>query len=222
MNAHTVHAPMNQRVFALLALAAAVATVAIGLIGLFQHVFAITLSLVAAVLVVEGIILFVTSAGRKRWLGLAVALAGLVAWIWNLIDGEAIPYVIAMILTDVLATVLALLALHPRPYRPEATDTPSPTKPFIVMNRKSGGGKVERFNLDGKAKEMGAQVAYLNPDTDLVGALEQAVDEGGRPARRRGWGGNAGARRAGRGSARPAAPLHPGRHEEPLRPRLGA
>jgi diacylglycerol kinase family enzyme len=177
-DAPAARAPVSQRIFALLALAAAALTVAIGLIGVFEHPFAITLSLVAAVLIVEGAILFVTSAGRRRWVGLALVVVGVVAWIWILIDGEASPYVIAMILTDALTTWLALLALHPRPYHPEATNAPSPSKPLIVMNRKSGGGKVERFNLDGKAREMGAEVVYLDPDMDLVGTLEQAVSEG--------------------------------------------
>lgn len=178
MNAQAAGSRTNQRIFALLGLAAAAATAAIGLLGILEHPLTITLSLVAAVLVVEGVILFVTSASRNRWAGLALVLVGVVAWIWILIDGGAIPYVVAMILTDALATVLTLLALRPRPYRPPATNTPPPSKPFIVMNRRSGGGKVERFDLDGKAREMGAQVVYLDPDTDVVGTLEQAVSEG--------------------------------------------
>lgn len=47
-----------------------------------------------------------------------------------------------------------------------------------MMNRRSGGGKVQRFGLDAKARRLGAQVAYLDEGPDVVQTLRQAVREG--------------------------------------------
>jgi diacylglycerol kinase family enzyme len=51
-------------------------------------------------------------------------------------------------------------------------EVPAPKKPFLVMNPRSGGGKVTRFGLKEKAEAMGAEVALLDgPDIIDVAAL---------------------------------------------------
>ena len=40
----------------------------------------------------------------------------------------------------------------------------APQRPFLIMNTRSGGGKVERFGLREKAERLGAQVVLLDPD----------------------------------------------------------
>lgn len=123
------------------------------MVGAVRYRFLVVLTLAAAVLVSLGIIAFVTSAGAIRWVGAALALFGLVAWAWGLVDGDALAYVIGMIAAALLVTVFALWALRVHPYRPEARTTPPPRKAFILMNLKSGGGKVRTFNLDDGARE---------------------------------------------------------------------
>src|SRR5512132_4540401 len=151
----------RRRLVALGALGSATATVVIGLLSVIQHPLVIALSFVGVIALLEGVIFVVTTSGRTRWVGAAVAIAGVIAWIWIVIDGDVINSVVAMIVTGVLTTVLTLLALRPVPYRPPATQVPAPTRPFILMNPRSGGGKVERFDLDGKASRLGAQVVFL-------------------------------------------------------------
>jgi diacylglycerol kinase family enzyme len=46
------------------------------------------------------------------------------------------------------------------------------------MNPRSGGGKVERFDLDGKARKLGAQVVLLEHEAEPVAVLQQAVNDG--------------------------------------------
>jgi diacylglycerol kinase family enzyme len=46
------------------------------------------------------------------------------------------------------------------------------------MNRWSGGGKVDRFALDEKARQLGATVQILEKDMDVVSVLEDAVSGG--------------------------------------------
>jgi diacylglycerol kinase family enzyme len=51
-------------------------------------------------------------------------------------------------------------------------EVPAPKKPFLVMNPRSGGGKVSRFGLKEKAEAMGAEVALLDgPEVVDVAAL---------------------------------------------------
>jgi diacylglycerol kinase family enzyme len=173
-----VRRPSGRQLIAIGALATATATIVIGLLGLIQHPLVIALSFVAVIAVFEGVIYVVTTPSRTRWVGAAAAIAGVIAWIWILIDGDAINSVVAMIGAGLLTTLLTLWAWRPVPYQPPAQRTSAPTRPFILMNPRSGGGKVERFDLDWKAKELGAKVTVLERGLDAAGALQQAVDDG--------------------------------------------
>jgi diacylglycerol kinase family enzyme len=168
----------GRRVLALAAIVAILATIAIALVGLVLHPLVIALSSVAAALVVEGVILVVTTAGTRRPIGVAVAIVGAIAWVWVLVDGEAFGFVVGIIVGTAISTFLTVWALRPRPYRPPGREPPAPAKPFILMNPRSGGGKVKKFALDTKARDMGAEVAYLEPGTDAEAALRRAVQDG--------------------------------------------
>ncbi|WP_189214849.1 MULTISPECIES: diacylglycerol/lipid kinase family protein [Streptomyces] len=50
---------------------------------------------------------------------------------------------------------------------------PAPARPFLIMNPRSGGGKVERFALQEKAERLGARVHVL--DTERPGGEEDVV-----------------------------------------------
>lgn len=57
---------------------------------------------------------------------------------------------------------------------------PAPARPFLIMNPKSGGGKVERFRLKEKAERLGATVHLLDPDRheDVAVLARDAVRNG--------------------------------------------
>ncbi|MFF4500002.1 diacylglycerol/lipid kinase family protein [Streptomyces sp. NPDC001401] len=57
----------------------------------------------------------------------------------------------------------AALAEDRRPAAPVEHRTPPPERPYLIMNPRSGGGKVGRFGLKEKAEALGAQVALLDP-----------------------------------------------------------
>jgi diacylglycerol kinase family enzyme len=61
-----------------------------------------------------------------------------------------------------------------------AVRTPAPRQPFIVMNPRSGGGKVVQFDLQRKAEELGAEVALLDGPghVDVAAIVRDAVDRG--------------------------------------------
>ncbi|MGW7208546.1 diacylglycerol/lipid kinase family protein [Streptomyces sp. NPDC054837] len=58
--------------------------------------------------------------------------------------------------------------------------TPPPRRPFLIMNPRSGGGKVDRFGLKEKAERLGARVVLLDPDEqqDITALARVAVAEG--------------------------------------------
>ncbi|MCZ4605119.1 diacylglycerol kinase family protein [Streptomyces sp. Lzd4kr] len=58
--------------------------------------------------------------------------------------------------------------------------TPPPKAPFLIMNPRSGGGKVGRFDLVAKARARGAEVVLLDPahPQDVEELARRAVAEG--------------------------------------------
>jgi diacylglycerol kinase family enzyme len=74
----------------------------------------------------------------------------------------------------------AALRRDPTPEKMHEYDTPPPRRPYLIMNPRSGGGKVARFDLKNKAEVLGAGVALLEgPGTVDVGELARtAVADG--------------------------------------------
>jgi diacylglycerol kinase family enzyme len=63
---------------------------------------------------------------------------------------------------------------------PEHPAQPSARHPYLIMNPKSGGGKVEKFDLKRKAEQLGAEVLLIGgPEpVDVPKAAREAVDKG--------------------------------------------
>lgn len=61
-------------------------------------------------------------------------------------------------------------------------EAPAPLRPFLLMNPRSGGGKVERFRLREKAERLGARVHLIDPGRpepeDVVALAREAVAAG--------------------------------------------
>ena len=122
-----------------------------------------------------------------------------------------------------VALVCARAALR-ESVRSKMTEYPAPAwqHPFLVMNPRSGGGKVVKFDLQREAEELGAEVALLEgPDRWTSkrwpgrpwngGPICSASPVGTEPRR---W-----CRHCGR--AQPSVPGDQRRHPEPFRPDLG-
>ena len=141
------------------------------------------------VLVAAGLVLevaagywFLAERGWRRAASLVVLLVVPLAMVVVLAGtGMLVPLVISLGLL-VLAFGAGRDALTPA----DAADgmpehpAPPPRRPFIVMNPRSGGGKVERFDLRARAEALGAEVAMLEgPGTvDVAELARQAVARG--------------------------------------------
>jgi diacylglycerol kinase family enzyme len=107
---------------------------------------------------------FLANRGVRRWLafGLLVLtpVAIVVIYAWKNVLWEAVV-AIALALAAVAAARLSLRAGAENTKMPEHPAS-RPRHAFIVMNPRSGGGKVAKFKLNEKAEALGAQVALLD------------------------------------------------------------
>nr|WP_244376231.1 diacylglycerol kinase family protein [Streptomyces ficellus] len=77
----------------------------------------------------------------------------------------------------VLAVITARSALAPAPTT-SGQAAAAPRRPWVLMNRRSGGGKVDRFHLVEKARAAGCRVHVLEPGQDVTALARRAVSDG--------------------------------------------
>ncbi len=88
--------------------------------------------------------------------------------------------VFAVLWLAALAAGRRALVAPDAPEGPTEHEVPPPRRPYLIMNPRSGGGKVERFHLAERARELGAEVALLDGPgmVDVADLARQAVDAG--------------------------------------------
>ena len=172
----------GQRWLALAAFAAMVAAVVVlvasgGAIGLTL----LLVGLFGTIAVLVGGFWFIAKHGVLRWVGLAVAVLAVVLMVVIFLRANVVAVAVVSVLLLMLGGAAARQALrhNQEPWMP----TRSPTQamhPFIVMNPRSGGGKVVRFDLAAKAKALGAEVVLLDGPgyVDVAALVRDAVDRG--------------------------------------------
>jgi diacylglycerol kinase family enzyme len=174
---------LSQRWLARLAFAAAVAAVVVLLVfGGLKSITALLLGFAGLAVTIAAAWWFVANRGIQRWIASAVLVAAPVFVI--------VVYVVAGLIWEVaLSVVLAAAAVAAgraalggghMPAKPREYAAAPPRQAFVIMNPRSGGGKVGKFGLKDKAAGSGAEVAILEgPGTVDVAALaRQAADRG--------------------------------------------
>lgn len=173
----------GQRWLARLAfIAALAAAVVLVLSGALKSVTALLLGAAGLAIVCAAAWWFLSHRGLLRWLAAAVLVAAPVAVI--------VVYIVAGLLWEVaLSVVLAVAAVAAGraalaggrpPARPREEVAPRQEHPFVIMNPRSGGGKVGKFGLADKASGFGAEVALLEGPgvVDVAAMAQEAVDAG--------------------------------------------
>ena len=165
--------------FAAILLAVAVPLVAAGLAG----TIALVLTGTGAVLVtVAAIYWFLISRGFLRWCALALAVLAPLVVLYLFIQATLLREVVIALALVFVALVCARAALRERRKNMAMVEHPAPAwrHPFLVMNPRSGGGKVVKFDLKRKAEELGAEVALLEGPgkVDVDALARQAVARG--------------------------------------------
>jgi diacylglycerol kinase family enzyme len=177
-------ATVPQRWLARLALVAATAAVLVPPVvaGLRQSIALVLVGLVGLALTLAGAWWALTNKSLVRGLAIALAVAAPLT-VLVLYRRERLLWVALLALgLGVLAVAAGRAALRRDaiPERMREYEVPPPRRPFLIMNPRSGGGKVTRFGLKDKAEALGATVALLEgPGTVDVGALaRRAVADG--------------------------------------------
>ena len=135
------------------------------------------------VLIVIGVWLALAHRGALRVIGIVLAVGAVVVAAVLVIRAHLLWVVIVSAALLVLAAMAGRAALRRgllQPYRTEEVAVGPPSRPFMIMNPRSGGGKVVRFGLREKAEELGAEVAVLEgPGTvDVAQLARDAVARG--------------------------------------------
>ncbi|MET0763541.1 MAG: diacylglycerol kinase family protein [Blastococcus sp.] len=141
----------------------------------------VVLTAAAAVVVVAALFWFLLQRGAVRWLALALAVAAPVAVLGVFVANRLLW--VAVVAAALLAAGIVAARLALRPDRSAwvltVTDAPAPRQPFLIMNPRSGGGKVDRFRLRERAEELGAEVALLDrTGTDVQQLARDALARG--------------------------------------------
>jgi diacylglycerol kinase family enzyme len=143
----------------------------------------LAVALAAAVVSLVAAFFFLSRRGILRWLSLVVFALAPIAVIVYYAFRNVLWVAIASAAAWLLASMTARLALagHPLDARmPEHPAEPPAQHPYVIMNPKSGGGKVERFDLKRKAEDLGAEVFLIGgPEpVDVAKVARDAVARG--------------------------------------------
>ena len=176
--------PVGRRVSAVVALLVPVAVLLVLVAVLLKRPLMLLGAAVCFSVGVGAAAFAVTRPGIRRTLAAVVAVAALVGSVVFLIAAAgglwAMLVVVGLIVVGGLATKHALgrdirsLKSSPTP----GTPVGPAARPVLLMNPKSGGGKVERFGLVEEARRRGIEPVVLEPGDDLLKLAEQAVAGG--------------------------------------------
>ncbi|MFE0461276.1 diacylglycerol/lipid kinase family protein [Kitasatospora sp. NPDC058965] len=123
-----------------------------------------------------------SSHGALRVAGALIAVAAPVAVLVLYIRAGLWPAALLSVALIAAAALCARSALRVgrEPQRMRAVAATAPRHPVLIMNPKSGGGKVGRFGLVAKAEALGAKVVLLDPSvrTDVGRMARLAVADG--------------------------------------------
>jgi diacylglycerol kinase family enzyme len=170
-----------QRWLARLALLAAAAAVAVLLV--FAGIRSIGLVVVGAAGVIVGLAAvwwFLTHRGPLRWVAGALALAAPSAVVVLYARAGLVWVVTLATVLWFAAAAAGRAALGSAGRVPVEYPAEPPRRPFLIMNPRSGGGKVGRFGLAESARALGAEVVLLDgPEpVDVAALARRAVADG--------------------------------------------
>ena len=172
----------TQRLAAWAALICASVLVVLTITLVIRNPLTLLVTIVGLALIGLGGWWLITEPGKLRPTGAVVALVGAGVVLgavlseiadagWRLLALVAVLALIGAVGGGARTAVAA--QLHPKP--PIA---PAPKRPVLIANPKSGGGKVDKFELKAKAEALGVEVVLLTPSDDLEQLARDAIARG--------------------------------------------
>jgi diacylglycerol kinase family enzyme len=146
-----------------------------------RSLWLLLLTAAALVVSVAAVFWFLLRRGLLRWLALGLAVGAPVAVLVVFALDRLLWVALLAAVMWGLGLAAGRTALRPdvASWTLPVSDVPPPRQPFVVMNPRSGGGKVGRFHLVERAQELGAEVALLDrPGVDVQLLARDAVARG--------------------------------------------
>jgi diacylglycerol kinase family enzyme len=174
---------MNARWLARLSFLLVIASAAV-LVGFAElaSLAMVAIGAVAVCLQVAATYWFLAHRGVVRWIAFGLVILIPIAVLVLFALHHVIWVALVSIALLLLAVGAARLALKPAAADPgmPIREVPPPKRAFLIMNPKSGGGKVGRFGLKEKAEALGAKVELLEGpgEVDVAALARQAVADG--------------------------------------------
>ena len=160
------------------------AFVALGLLlgfALHHGLWLLGTAVLGVVLMVASSYVVLAHRGARRLVAAALLVATPVVVTWLFVSSGLLWVVVGVLVACWAAAATGGAALAGPDDRPGMTerDVAPPRHPFVLMNPRSGGGKVGRFGLKEKAEALGAEVFMIDgPDIDVVAVAREAVGRG--------------------------------------------
>jgi len=121
----------------------------------------------------------VSRRGTTRLVALGAAVAALALLAWVMVASSSVRVLVVGVLLAAVSTGAARLALRPPSVAPERVPSaPRGDHSVLIMNPWSGGGKVEKFELERLCRERGIEPIVLYKGSDLLALAEDAVERG--------------------------------------------
>jgi diacylglycerol kinase family enzyme/uncharacterized membrane protein HdeD (DUF308 family) len=172
-----------RRMSAVLALAAVVAVLAVVVVSVVQRPLVLGVAIACLGVAIAAAAYALTRTGARRLVAAAVAVLALAGPLALVVAYGRLLQLLLLIALLVLAGVVTRYALGRDLRSLKSGPTPGVAvgpaiRPVLLMNPRSGGGKVDRFHLVEQAKRRGIEPIVLAPGDDLRRLAQQAVDRG--------------------------------------------
>jgi hypothetical protein len=172
----------SERWLARLAWLAALAALVLLVLTGFSSITALVAGVAGLAVMLAATWWFLSSSGPVRWLAGVLAVAAPVVVIVIGVSRHVLWQAVLLVglaFTALAAARAAAVQARPPVGMPERP-VPAAGRPFLIMNPRSGGGKVGRFGLAERASDLGADVALLDGpgQVDVAELARRAVAEG--------------------------------------------
>ena len=145
----------------------------------FRHWDVLLAGLVTLAVMVVGAWFAVSRRGTPRLVALGTTVAALVLFAWIMVASSSVRVLVVGVLLAAVSAGAARLALRPRSVDPAQVPSAARARQAVlIMNPWSGGGKVERFELERLCRERGIEPIVLYKGSDLLALAEDAVARG--------------------------------------------
>ena len=173
----------TRRLSAIVALVAVVAVLAVAVVGLLQRPLVLVVAIACLGVAIAAAAYALTRTGARRLVAAVVAILALAAPLALVVAYGRLLQLLLLIALVAVAAVATRHALGRDLTSLKSGPTPGTSvgpaiRPVLLMNPRSGGGKVERFHLVQEARRRGIEPVVLGPGDDLLELAERAVAGG--------------------------------------------